>query len=209
MTACHPFTSEQGSLSKSRNKNITVIIDAGHGGTDRGTRSRDKSVFEKNLALSTALMLQDHLRHFGYRPILTRSKDIFIPLYKRAAFANQKKGNIFVSIHFNSAPNHQAEGVEIFYYKPEKQKTKQITPKSKYLAEHVLSKICYYTHAKARGVKRGNFAVIRKTWMPAILVEGGFLSNTNETKKLKQSRYLNHLAYGIAVGINDYFHKAS
>ena len=181
----------------------TVVIDPGHGGKDGGTHSLGKELHEKNLTLATALMLREHLIKKGFKVILTRDKDVFISLNQRSIIANQIRSHIFVSIHFNSASNRQAQGVEVFYMPDStiKHRSKQ----SKELATLVLQNIIYYTHANSRGVKDRGFSVIRKTWMPAILVEGGFLTNSQEQQKLANQTYLNFISLGIAKGIEEYF----
>lgn len=177
-----------------------IIIDAGHGGYDLGAKIA--ACNEKSLALSTALLVKKHLSDMGYRVILTRSRDIFLPLQKRTEIANQTKGKLFVSVHFNSAKSPDAKGIEIFYHDSQ-DKTRSAS--SKELARKVLTKILDRTGALSRGVKGGNFFVIRETKMPAILVEGGFITSEEERKLLIDVNYRDKLAKGIAEGIDHYF----
>ena len=93
-------------------------------------------------------------------------------------------------------------GVEVYYYK--KGENKKRIKESQALAQAVLNRVISNTHARSRGVKHGNYAVVRETTMPAILIEGGFLTNANELQKIKSAEYLKKLALGIAQGINDY-----
>src|SRR5690606_18690146 len=109
---------------------------------------------------------------------MTRNTDDFIPLPKRVEIASQAKGNIFVSVHFNSSRSTEAQGIEVFFCDSKENRTR--TNASKKLADSVLSKVIRRTTANSRGVKKGNFYVIRETEMPAILVEGGFISNPEE-----------------------------
>ncbi|MCH9630253.1 MAG: hypothetical protein S4CHLAM37_02470 [Chlamydiia bacterium] len=184
----------------SPNNDKLIIIDAGHGGYDVGARV--SACNEKSLALSTSLMTKKYLTAMGYRVILTRSRDIFIPLQRRTTIANQTKSKLFVSVHFNSAKSKQAKGIEVFYYNS---KDKWRSGSSKKLARRVLSKLIARTGATDRGVKDGNFHVIRETKMPAILVEGGFITHEEERHKLTDSSYREKLARGIAEGIDNYF----
>lgn len=184
----------------SPNNDKLIIIDAGHGGYDVGARV--SSCNEKSLALSTALMTKKYLTAMGYRVILTRSRDIFIPLQRRTTIANQTKSKLFVSVHFNSAKSKQAKGIEVFFYNS---KDKWRSGASKKLARRVLSKLIARTGAHDRGVKDGNFHVIRETKMPAILVEGGFITHDEERHKLTDVTYREKLARGIAEGIDNYF----
>lgn len=183
-----------------------IVIDPGHGGEDFGTQSLTKPVYrEKHLNLATAQILQSYLKQMGYQTVMTRVDDTFIPLDKRALFANAQQPDLFVSVHFNSAPSQQAEGIEVFYYKSEDDKSR--TNSSKALAQTILNRVIQNTDAKSRGVKHGNLAVIRETNMPAILIEGGFLTNETELQKIKDANYLKRLAWGIAQGIQDYINK--
>ena len=133
---------------------------------------------------------------------MTRTDDTFISLEQRALFANRLNPRLFVSIHYNSAPSKDAEGIEVFYYREEDDKTRET--RSKQLAQAILKKTLQHTKAKSRGVKHGNYAVIRQTNMPAVLIEGGFLTNANEMDKIKSTAYQKSLALGIAQGIQDY-----
>jgi N-acetylmuramoyl-L-alanine amidase len=106
-----------------------------------------------------------------------------------------------VSIHFNAAQSKEAEGLEIFYFKDPIQERKN---HSKNLADLVMRFVLDLTKAKSRGVKTGNFCVIRDTQIPSILVEGGFLTNERELEKIRQDQYLKSLAQGIVDGIEAY-----
>lgn len=193
-------------LKKRENKKIVVMLDAGHGGEDFGTHSLGKTKYqEKHLNLSTSMMVKNFLTQFGFEVVLTRSDDTFISLEERSLFANEKKPKLFVSIHFNSAPSADAEGIEVFYFRSEEDKIRM--NKSKALAQSILDKTIQNTQAKSRGVKHGNYAVIRETTMPAVLIEGGFLTSTSEMEKIKNASYLKSLALGIAQGIQDYLGK--
>ncbi|MEX1013359.1 MAG: N-acetylmuramoyl-L-alanine amidase [Waddliaceae bacterium] len=183
------------------NKRPRVMIDAGHGGKDEGAKSPHiKDMIEKDLTLSTAKLLDRYLRQLGYETILTRSNDVFIPLDVRAEFANANSPDLFVSVHYNSAPNKSAQGIEVFYYKEESERSER----AKVLAGAVLDTVLTSTQAKSRGTKHGNFAVIRDTKMPAILIEAGFLTNQEESKLIEDAYYRNRLARGIAQGIRNY-----
>lgn len=187
-------------------KKTLIVIDPGHGGDDFGTHSLNSPKYqEKYLNLSTSLFLKDYLQKMGYQTLMTRSDDEFISLDNRASFANSKEPAIFISVHYNSAPSKEADGIEVYYYNSEDDKSR--TSESKLLASSVLKKVIQNTEAKSRGIKHGNFAVIRKTNMPAILIEGGFLTNENEMQKLKDASYLKQIAWGIAQGAEEYLSK--
>lgn len=177
-----------------------VVIDPGHGAFDLGAHT--KHCEEKDLCLKTGHYLRRHLEKKGYHVIMTRFRDEYIPLKKRAAMANEVKSQVMVSIHYNSAKNLQAHGMEVFYYpKGEPWRTKN----SRRLAKTVLAKMLSNTGAFSRGVKEGNFCVIRETHMPAILVEAGFITNQEEMHKMRDDRYLDSIAMAIANGLEEYF----
>ncbi len=176
-----------------------VVIDAGHGGTDEGAKVN--TFMEKKLTLTTALLTKKHLEELGYRVIMTRNRDIYLPLQRRVSIANKTKGSLFVSLHFNSSPSAEAKGIEIFYFDSrELWRTKA----SKRLANCILYRVIDQTDAVSRGIKQGNFHVIRETDMPAVLVEGGFMTNREERGRLRDKEYLDRLAVGIAQGIDKY-----
>lgn len=176
-----------------------IVLDPGHGGNDEGAKV--STVMEKKITLTTALLTKRLLEELGYRVILTRSRDIYIPLSGRANIANKNEGDLFVSIHFNAAPNAAAKGIEIFYYNKEKSKRTQM---SRQLANNILYYLLDETEALSRGVKKGNHHVTRETTMPAVMVEGGFITNPDERTLLKDRAYLTKIADGIAKGVDKY-----
>ncbi len=184
--------------TKTNNKQL-IVIDPGHGGFDIGAKI--KSIKEKALALKTATLVKQCLHQKGYRVILTRSRDVFISLSKRTNIANDTKSKLFVSIHFNAFKNPQAKGIEIYYYN---KGPKWRQNASKKLADTVLRGVIASTNAKDRGVKTGNFHVIRETNMPAILIEGGFITNPQEYSNLANQQYVEKMARSIADGIEKY-----
>lgn len=177
-----------------------IVLDAGHGGKDSGASFGN--FLEKRVNIVTALLTKKHLEELGYRVIMTRCKDVFIPLNRRVEIASQVKADIFVSIHFNSSTNRQAEGIEVYYYSS---KPLPRNRASQQLANYVLPRLIDQTGANSRGVKIGNFHVIRETIMPAVLIEGGFITNQQERQKMRQRKYLDQIALGIAQGIDHYF----
>jgi N-acetylmuramoyl-L-alanine amidase len=176
-----------------------IILDAGHGGSDEGAKVH--YFMEKRLTLMTTLLLRKYLEEMGYRVIMTRSKDVFIPLHRRVSIANKTKAVLFASIHYNSSPSADAHGIEVFYHAgSDARRVKE----SRQLAVSVLGELITHTSAYSRGVKSGNFHVIRETSMPAILVEGGFMTNNEERTSLRDKRYLEKISKGIALGIDKY-----
>lgn len=183
-----------------------IVLDPGHGGDDYGTHSLGTPRYqEKHLNLSTAQIVKNLLQQAGYEVIMTRNDDTFVSLDNRAMFANKLNPALFLSIHYNSAPSRDAEGIEVFYYRDRENPLRQ--KKSNILAQSVLNKVIKNTKAKSRGVKAGNLSVIRQTEMPAVLIEGGFMTCAKEMDKLKDAAYIKSIAVGISQGIQDYLAK--
>jgi N-acetylmuramoyl-L-alanine amidase len=183
----------------------TVVIDPGHGGHDRGAREEKPFCEEKRISLQTARLVKKYLDQLGYRVIMTRETDAFVPLSRRVEIAKQADSQIFVSLHFNSARNPTAQGVEVFFHEGQGEKVRATA--SKRLAESVLMRVIRRTSAQSRGVKKGNFYVIRESMMPAILLEGGFISNPTERANLRLLEYQEKIARGVADGIDFYFKR--
>jgi N-acetylmuramoyl-L-alanine amidase len=186
-------------LSLPQHAKPLIILDPGHGGSDEGAKIH--YFMEKRLTLMTTLLLRKHLNEMGYRVIMTRSKDVFIPLHRRVSIANKTNAVLFVSMHFNSSPAPEAHGIEIFYHRGSDGNRAQ---QSRELGNSVLKELVAQTYALSRGVKHGNFHVIRETSMPAVLVEGGFMTNTEERSNLRDKSYLEKIAKGVALGIDKY-----
>ncbi len=187
-------------VEKKREMVPTVVLDPGHGGYDPGAFNHQ--IEEKEVCLRCTKLIRRHLEKLGYHVILTRSHDVFISLQKRAEMANMSRSQLFVSLHFNSAPNKSAQGIEIYY--PAKAESWRLK-RAKEVAKIVLNSIVEATKAESRGVKGGDFHVIRETKMPSILIEAGFITHEEERKKISDEKYLNTMAISIAKGIDTYF----
>lgn len=176
-----------------------IILDPGHGGKDEGTKVRN--LVEKQLTLRTAYIAKKELETLGYRVILTRARDVFLPLGTRVQLANRRDFSLFVSIHYNSASSPAAKGIEIYYYSKGGTQRKE---QSKVLAATILQEVIHHSEAYSRGTKQGNFQVIRETTMPAVLIEGGFVTNNEERALIGTEGYLLKLGKGIASGVDKY-----
>src|SRR5881397_4197571 len=109
---------QTGRSSASSSAPITVVIDAGHGGHDRGGIPGQR-IAEKDMTLDVAQRLRNVLAASGYRVVMTRDTDVFVPLGTRVAIANSYPNAIFVCIHFNSATRAGANGIETYFYSTE------------------------------------------------------------------------------------------
>ncbi len=197
----------------------TVILDPGHGGRDKGAASPYER--EKNFALDVARGVRNELRKAGVHVVMTRNSDEFIELHDRAALTNARSSAVFVSLHFNASPNREANGLEIFSVTP------RGSPSSEYDELLVRDMVEEYGNANEvqsftlahaiqhalqgaklnmfdRGVKRARFAVLRLTKVPAVLVEGGFLSHPEDAKRVASKEWRHTYASAIATGILEF-----
>src|SRR5436190_1644557 len=181
---------QTGRSSASSSAPITVVIDAGHGGHDRGGIP-GQSVAEKEMTLDVAQRLRNVLAASGYRVVMTRDSDVFVPLGTRVAIANSYRNAIFVCIHFNATKRAGASGIETYFY------SRDSLP--------LASAVHYYVTGGApsgnRGVRRRGYYVLRKTSIPAVLVECGFLTNPTEAAYAQSTSYRQKLAEEIAAGV--------
>ncbi len=168
----------------------TVVIDAGHGGHDRGGIPGQR-IAEKDMNLDVAQRLRNVLAANGYRVVMTRDSDVFVPLPTRVAIANSYRNAIFVCVHFNSTQRRGAAGIETYFY------GRDSLP--------LASAVHYYVAGGApssnRGVRRRGYYVLRKTNVPAVLVECGFLTNPTEASYAQTASYRQKLADEIAAGV--------
>ena len=168
----------------------TIVIDAGHGGFDRGGVPGQR-ISEKDKTLDVALRLRRLLTADGYRVIMTRDTDVFVPLPTRVAIANAHPGATFVSIHFNCASRAGANGIETYYYRSD----------SASLAASIHRNVVSGAPTENRGIRRRGFYVLRRTAIPSVLVECGFLTNPTEGSLAQTGDYRQRLAEQIARGI--------
>src|SRR5437763_3574198 len=170
----------------------TIVIDAGHGGFDRGGIPRQR-VPGSMMNLDVAQRLKAVLQAYGYRVVMTRDSDVFIPLGTRVAIANSYQDAIFVCVHFNATARSSASGIETYFY------SSQSLP--------LASAIHYYVAGGApsanRGVRRRGFFVLRNTRIPSVLVECGFLTNPTEAQYAENASYRQKLASEIAHGVQN------
>ena len=197
----------------------TVVLDPGHGGHDRGAVCRYG--YEKDFALDVARKLRPLLQAKGLRVIMTREGDYFVPLEVRAQIANAARNSIFVSIHFNATdrdPN--ATGFEIFSFTPRgapstsddwvtptalsMQAGSEVDGQSMALSACIYHSLLGHIPEFDRGIKRARFAVLRLTRVPAVLVEGGFLTERGESQLIAKKDWRGKLAQAIGVGIENY-----
>src|SRR5438128_7262377 len=181
---------QRSRTSGSSSSPITVVIDEGHGGHDRGGIPGQR-IPEKEVTLDVAQRLRNVLAASGYRVVMTRDSDVFVPLATRVAIANSYRNAVFVCIHFNATKRMGAEGIETYFYSRD--------------SLRLASAIHYYVVGGApsanRGVRRRGYYVLRTTSIPAVLVECGFLTNPTEAAYAQTASYRQKLAEEIAAGV--------
>ena len=177
-----------------RKGKIVVIIDPGHGGKDSGAIGIG-GVLEKDVILPIGKRIAEILERNGIQVIMTRDSDYFVTLPGRVTMAQRANADVFVSIHANSAGANRPEvsGLETYHY-----------DSGLRLAQIVHSKILQSLNVRDRNVRKARFYVLRKTSMPSILVETGFLTGRDDAAKLRTSAYQNQMADAIAQGILQY-----
>ena len=168
-----------------------VIIDPGHGGSDKGG-NLDK-YYEKHLTLDTAYRVKALLDMRGVPNVMIRDNDYFPSLAQRVKQANRYSRAIYVSIHYNYTKSSSVRGIETFYFGG--------SSRSYSLANSVHYSLLNRVYANNRKVKTAKFYVLKHTRHPAILVEGGFLSNKKEREAISKGAYRQALAEGIVDGI--------
>jgi N-acetylmuramoyl-L-alanine amidase len=220
-----------------------ILIDPGHGGSDLGTQgllknSKNKKIFEKDLALKMAKILQVELQK-SYQVYLTRTNDSYVSLDARAKMADTVKADLFISLHFNSNSDASAQGIETFYLDNHNdvaiKKVEDIenvglegkstvinhilidlaikltTKESKRLAQLIHRQSFSYLSKnykiKNRGSKPGLLYVLALSKRPGVLIEGGFMSHSQEMNRIFQDKFLQSYAAGIKSGIDLYFKK--
>ena len=170
----------------------TVVLDAGHGGHDPGGVPGQRYI-EKHAALRITKLVQARLKAAGHRVVMTRTSDVFVELSKRVAISNRSPANsVFVSIHFNSAPNRDAHGIETYYY----------DERSLSLARAIHQRVLRASGEEDRNIRKARFYVLRNNRRMAALAELGFLTNEQEGGRVARSTdYGQRLAAAVADGI--------
>jgi len=196
----------------------TICIDPGHGGKDPGNRAGSNE--EKKYTLLLAQETSAQLKAAGFNVVLTRSSDTFVDLPARPEVARRRNADLFVSLHFNSTEDgrNEVKGTEIYALTPAgatstnargEGDTRWVVgnrndEKNMLLAYQMQKSYTKNLDVEDRGVKRARFQVLREVTVPAILIEGGFMSHPTEARKIYDPAYRKQMAHSIVDGILAY-----
>jgi len=198
----------------------TVCLDPGHGGKEPGQKAGSR--VEKTYTLSLALEVRSRLVQQGYNVILTRRDDSYVDHPDRTALAKRADADLFVSLHYNASPEagSDANGIEVYAMTPEGARSTNVSADVGSLrawagneadSQNVL--LAYYLQrallkrlpgSEDRGVRRARFLVLRLAEMPAVLIEGGFMSNPSDARWIYSETGRKKMANAIVEGINAY-----
>jgi N-acetylmuramoyl-L-alanine amidase len=172
-----------------------VVIDPGHGGRDPGAVGN--GLQEKKIVYAVSLQVAEQLRRNGIRVVLTRPGDQEVDLEPRVAKARRAKANVFVSIHANaiSMSRPEVNGLET-YYSSSRQGYR--------LAQSLHSSLLSNVSLRDRGIRQARFYVIRRTSMPAVLIEIGYITGSQDSIKLASAAERTKIASAISQGILNY-----
>ena len=207
----------------------TIVIDPGHGGKDPGAISRS-GIKEKDVNLKVSKYLKEELERKGFNVILTRSTDVYLTLGQRVEIAKKHNADLFLSIHANANRSRSVNGVEIYYLTPTRLKSREratqlakdddfgikpfnakvilwdmVLTKNQGLSVE-LSRALYFAFKnlgfKIKPLRKAPFYVLRFAYVPSVLVEMGYLTNSYEEKMLKKTYYQKQIAEAIALGVS-------
>ncbi|NJL64821.1 MAG: N-acetylmuramoyl-L-alanine amidase [Methylacidiphilales bacterium] len=176
---------------------LVVIIDPGHGGKDSGAPGIGGTL-EKNIILPIGIRVAQILQQNGVQAVMTRNSDYFVTLQGRVDMAERANADVFVSIHANSAGASRPDvnGLETYYY-----------DSGLGLARIVHNSVLQSLNIRDRGVRKARFYVLRKSSMPSILVETGYMTGQDDIARLQTSQYQAQMADAIARGILQYLRQ--
>ena len=195
-------------------KNV-VFLDPGHGGRDPGAVYN--GLREKDLNMSIYRKLRSELEKLGYTVLTSRDSDVYVDyVTERSEMVNKTDADLFISIHFNATgvPGANRSGVETYIYEPDEDIKPRINKvahddptrlsESKRLADNIHNSIVSVAGANDRGVHGSNYAVLRETAKPAVLLELGYMDSP-EYKKISDDKYQNKLVEGIVTGLRNFY----
>lgn len=216
----------------------TIMIDAGHGGKDPGAIAN--AITEKQVTLTLAKLLGEQLKKQGFTVLFSRQSDVFVPLEQRAVIANEKRADLFISLHVNASTDKKTNGLETYFLdlartssaatvaaRENAVSVKSISDLQFILTDLMLTSklqesqdLAATVHRRMlsrlmragftmndNGVRSAPFYVLMGARMPAVLVEIGYCSNADDSRRINSAKYLERLAEGVAQGVVEYKDK--
>ncbi len=183
-------------LRANHTRGKTVILDAGHGGHDSGALGL--FTYEKLLTLRTTKAIAEKLKDAGIRVILTRDLDRYVSLSERTNLSDRYQADAFVSVHYDSAVDPTANGMTTYYYHED----------HKSLATSIHDEVTHANSLKDRGIRFGNYYVLRNNPSPSVLLELGYLSNPFEEQQINKQHYQANMTSNVANGIITYLNRS-
>ncbi len=180
---------------KSDTKQINVVIDAGHGGTDFGAMK--DGISEKQIVEQVISKIQTFNKNKNIIIHFTRSTDTFIPLHDRTDFINTIKPDLVLSLHVNASKNSSTSGMEFYV-----SKESSLYEKSNLIAENFQSKFLS-ANFKVSEIKYANFHILKKSEVPAVIMELGYLTNEVDKTNLATNNGQNQIAKKIIECISE------
>ncbi|MGX4670878.1 N-acetylmuramoyl-L-alanine amidase [Cerasibacillus sp. JNUCC 74] len=198
-TAHKPVTAPQKKREVSTRGNASlkgynIMLDPGHGGHDPGSIGIG-GLQEKAITLATTRQIAEQLRNAGASVLLTRSGDEYVSLRDRVEISRAYYTHAFISIHYNAFFNSGAHGLNTFYYSSADQK----------LAANVHASLASSIYLQDRGMKQGNYYVLRNNYAPSILLELGFITNYSDLANIQTNQFQIQVAEAVTNGLRNYF----
>ena len=187
-------TANKAKRKKGTLNGLTIVVDAGHGGNDRGTTGA-RNTDEKDITILTAELLRSKLQAAGANVLMTRESDVYIDLRKRVAISHQSNADAFISIHYDALEDSSVHGFTTYYTNSYQQE----------LAESIHAGIAEKVSLKDRGARYGDYLVLRENRQPSVLLELGYLSNPTEERAITTDYFREQATLGIYQGLLDYF----
>ena len=194
--ASQDLTGSQYARSISNISEATIVIDAGHGGRDSGAVSADNSIFEKDITLSTAILLRNRLQDAGANVILSRSSDEFVSLDDRVITGHNYQADLFISLHYDAIEvANSMSGTTTYYY----------SESNLELANTVNRYLAQLGPLNNNGVRHGNYYVLRTNNQPSILLELGYMNSDIDIQHIDTIAYQSTIVEAVYQALREYY----
>lgn len=174
-----------------------IMLDPGHGGENSHEYVGINGTREKDIVLKISKKLKESLENLGAEVPMTREKDEYVSLSKRAQMANQIRPNFFISIHLNGYANPSIHGCEIYYYRNDKE--------SETLAKSIMSNLTGDEEILDRGIRIADFYLLREVSVGSLHLELEYITNPEKELKLNDATYIDKVIAGITDGLIEYY----